>query len=235
MIDVKDFAVLIPYVGGLDNEHVKCREALYANGVQHLHINDMPIIDHARAYLAQKALDDSDAKVLLWIDHDILFETADVFKLAELCLNEHPIIGAAYSSRSPGGMIVGGFKESLPEVTFFENGGIYPAECLGMGFTAIRREVFEKVGEQLPTLQLVTMRDYPVKPYFAHAWRDGKYFGEDISFFHRAKDVGFNCMLDTRIRLFHKGNYSYGIEDTVFKVGRPPSVTLDLRNKRTSL
>ncbi len=236
MIKSDELVVLVPYVGGIDKDHLRCMVELESMGVTVQVVHDLPLIDHARTFLAARALATCpQAVVTLWIDHDILFDPHDVIKLAEQCRDEHPFIAAPYSSRTPGGMIVGGFDRSVDRATFFDGGGVYPAVTVGFGFTAVRRSVFETIGEGLPTLKLVTMGDFPCKPYFAHIWRDGKYYGEDKSFCIRAADIGITPVLDTRIRLFHKGHYRYGIEDVVQKVGRPEAPTIEISHSALPL
>lgn len=231
MIKFDEFIVLSPRRGAVDSDHLRCWDELKALGAQVFVLTGCPLIDHARSFLASKALDMlPDCKVFVWIDDDILFDPQDVLKLADKCLTTHALVGASYSSRSPGGLLVGAFQPSVKEVTFFEGGGDYPADSLGFGFTAVRREVFELVGRSLPILVITGAHHYQGKPYFANMWRDGKMYGEDLSFCFRAVDMGFSIWLDTTIRVFHKGHYRYGIEDVVQKVGRPNAPKLTIQH-----
>ena len=40
--------------------------------------------------------------------------------------------------------------------------------------------------------------------------KEGKYLGEDMSFFHRVNDIGYEVWLDTTIDLQHIGSHVFG-------------------------
>jgi hypothetical protein len=121
--------------------------------------------------------------------------------------------------RSPGSKMIGGidtakFEKEQPgkKVVFFDGGGIYPALYLGMGFTAIHKDVLEKLAPTLPILDNGVTHQ-KIRPYFSLIQEDGKYYGEDVSFCLRAARIGARIDMDTRLRVWHKGSYTYGLED----------------------
>jgi hypothetical protein len=75
----------------------------------------------------------------------------------------------------------------------------------------------------------------PVVPYFQPlvfedpevGWR---YMSEDYSFCWRAREAGHKVMLDTSIRLWHVGSYTYGWEDVISPIQRVASATLALKS-----
>jgi hypothetical protein len=212
-------AIVAPYMGGFDRQHIACVMHPELAGVAKVSCHGMSILDQTRSYLAQQALDHTKADVFLWVDDDVLFTPEAVESIVEQCLDEHPIIAGAYATkRAPDGFITAAFAESVKEVGWFEQGGIYPLQACGMGFTAIHREVFENIGNTLPEVLISSCLNYPAKPYFQCLIVDGKWKGEDHSFIYRAHELGYQTVCDTRIRLQHRGLYNYSIEDVVAPV-----------------
>ena len=85
-----------------------------------------------------------------------------------------------------GAGIVGGIASG--EVTFFEGGGLHPAGgVIGMGFTAINKQVLKGLGER-PFDRMVL---------------NSRLYGEDLSFCHRAREAGFKIMCDPEIQVGH--------------------------------
>lgn len=222
-------ALVAPYMGGLDREHVGCMMHPDLAGVIKVSCHGMSILDQTRSYLAQQALDNTQADVFLWIDDDILFTPQDVESIAEQCLTDHPIIAGAYpTKKAPGGFITTAFAPEVEQVGWFEQGGIYPIEYCGMGFTCIHREVFNAIGENLRTVKIASCHGYPCKPFFQNLIVGDTWKGEDHSFIIRARDCGFPAVVDTRIRLRHRGLYNYRIEDVVSPVLPATSFTARL-------
>lgn len=60
--------------------------------------------------------------------------------------------------------------------------------------------------------------DAPVVPFFSLIQRGGYYYGEDVSFCVRNHFANMPVLLDTRIRVYHKGSYCYGLEDVGMEV-----------------
>jgi hypothetical protein len=58
----------------------------------------------------------------------------------------------------------------------------------------------------------------PVVPFFSLLRERKYYYGEDVSFCVRCHEAGVPIMLDTRVRVYHKGSYCYGLEDVGMEV-----------------
>lgn len=211
-----NWAIAVPYFGGKDWEHERCMRAVEKFGAPIFMTFGHPYIDMARAKLAADFMAWERPKLdcLLFIDHDILFNPSDVPRIIASALELQTIVGGAYPKKGPGADLIGTFAPELERVTFYEGGQCYPCSDsgVGMGFTAIPRIVFEALATT-PEMAEVQSGDYKVRPYFAHLIENGYYFGEDFSFCRRALKLGFRAHLDTRIRLRHKGSYSYAVED----------------------
>lgn len=85
-----------------------------------------------------------------------------------------------------------------------------------------RVEVGEPTAPVLPELDLQRLTtgisDAPVVPFFSLLRRGGYYYGEDVSFCQRCHDAKIPVQLDTRVRVYHKGSYCYGLEDVGMEV-----------------
>lgn len=207
-----------PTFGGMDRDHGRCMEALGKLGVPIIILEDCPYIDMARAYLVDRAMDEfPNFDVLVFIDHDIIFKAADVVSLAKNCAATefYDILGVLYSMRRPRFTTIGR-PQGAPELTFYVP-GTYPADFVGLGMTAIKRRVFEKMREGSKALDCPTV-GRRVFPYFRHLIDEESYLGEDISFCYRAQQLGFKIGIDQEPRIFHRGRYDYALEDTGLSV-----------------
>lgn len=251
----KKYLVGVLYYGAIDREHDRCVQALKQHPYvgQVLELTGCPYIDMGRSLIATAVLDKPEIGGLLFIDHDMVFDVAEVEKLIDSCEEHRSVVGAAYSMRRTGKIIGGIDGSKLPageQVVFFDGGKVVPASYLGMGLTAIHRSVLERLvahsdavharnaeklrdlvchveaGEpELPTLpgpdlpRLTTgISDAPVVPFFSHRQQSGSYYGEDVSFCLRCHEAGVPVQLDTRVRVYHKGSYCYGLEDVGMEV-----------------
>lgn len=222
-------AIVVPYFGGLDYEHRKCMDALKATapaGTNFHELPNCPWIDMAQAHLADRALSDPEVDIVFWIEHDMVFTPSDVIAMADRCrASEYDILGAAYSQRRPGGFVVG---ETLVESPEFYVDKLYPASHCGLGFTAMRRSVFEKLRETMKKVYCPAV-DGEIYPYFAHIIED-MYLGQDSSFFRRVNRAGLKVGMDAKPRIFHRGPYNYGLEDTGITVPRYERLTINNPN-----
>lgn len=224
-------ALVIPYMGEFDREHLACVNAL--EGIVKVSCWGVPNLAQARSYLAQKAQDETTAKVFLWVDDDILFSREDVESIVNQCLDNYPIICGAYSLRKPGEGLTVAFNKDVTEVGFYSQGGIYPIQFCGMGFTCIHRTVMQDVGAKLPRVTIASCQNYPAKQYFEEiVLPSGQWKGEDHSFIWRAKECGYTPVVDTRLRILHRGLYNYSIEDVVKPVTPEQGFAVSLNHQK---
>jgi hypothetical protein len=185
-------------------------------------------IDVARSLLATVACAHG-ADVAVFIDHDMLFEPLDVEALANVARETRGVVGAPYSQRKMGASLAVSFHPDTEEAVFFEGGGLYPAAgTVGMGFTAIHRDVFEKL-DQLPEYAVVNSAEGLLRPYFKKLVVGGRWLPEDASFCHAARAAGATTQIDTRFRVKHLGEYAFGVEDCRRKLTDESTLRLRLR------
>lgn len=201
----------------VEAQHLQCVQAVMESGFAD--INQFfcgPPIDAVRSIQATEHMHSHD--VLLFIDHDSIFTVDDVRLVTQTAFEEQAVVGAAYSGRAPMAPIIG--KPAKTPVTFFDGGSLVPATRLGCGFMAIPSPVLELMVRQHDMDLLEVSAGKQCYPFFASELTASHWYGEDISFCRRVLEQGSRLLLDTRIRIGHKGSYVYQIEDCFAKVAQ---------------
>ena len=237
------FALCVPSFGALDLDQRAAVYALEKAGIATIALHDLPWIDIARSWLAERALESG--RGVFFLDHDIQFHPNDVLRLCEQALERDAVVAAPYCMRKSGKNIIGSFDLPPGPISFFEAGDTFPAFYSGMGFAAVPKTVLEAIA--LPSLEcsaLATSIGWgsKVRPWYALDCSTGFYAGEDVSFCNRVHDLAVSIrpredghepnwqlshsgrparvFLDSRVRIFHRGSYDYGIEDVGIVVPR---------------
>ncbi len=154
------------------------------------------LIDAVRNELAREFLD-SDCDTLVWIDSDVSWEIKDIERL--LVMSHHyPIVSGAYPCKIDPPKFLVTFKGEQ------DKNGLFPIESMGLGFTAVQRQVFERLLETTEVYK-DPHKDVQVPAFFRIMIKDGLYIGEDIHFFNEARKAGFQAYLDPNIDLAHTG------------------------------
>ncbi len=211
-------------------DHSACVLALRQQfGVELLAMCGCIYIAIARSVLATGALEQG-ADAVVFIDHDVIFDPADVLTIADEARECQGVVAAPYSMRKMGAGVVGGFGEDTGEIVFGDGGSLYRVSGnVGMGFTAIHRSVFERIAAE-NKLQMQLTNYGSCVPYFEQIQRNGHWFMEDSSFCCRARDVGVKFFTDTRIRILHRGTHDFSVADAAKKHADVPT-TVRLRTK----
>ncbi len=218
----------------LHQEAVQELRALAGPDMVQVVTRGVPYICMARSALvaaAETRLAELGAEHIFWLDHDIVFDPKDVIRTLEACDKDHPIVGGLYAMRQAGGKLIGTIHPDHQQIECFKNGRLYradPKHGIGMGFTAVRYEVYAELKKHLPLCpEGATGQNLLLSPYYALETSEEGYFGEDYSFCRLARRHGFETWVDTRPRLLHTtGDYMYGLEDTACIVPRYDSLTL---------
>lgn len=169
-------------------------------------------IDLARSEIATAALDDGYDETM-WIDSDIAFDPDSVELLRR---HNMPISCGIYAKKGKQQLAI----HALPgtqEIIFGDGGGLLEILYAATGFLHVRREVYENIKSRLdlPVCnQRFKKRIVPFfRPLVIADEEDSWYLSEDYSFCERARQCGYKVYADSRIRLFHIGNYGYGWEE----------------------
>lgn len=167
------------------------------------------LIDAVRNELVHYFLHHTNADTIILIDSDISFTFEDIERL--LVFSEHyPIVCGSYTSKTePASFVVTVADNKLNEH------GLLPINAIGAGFVAIQRKVFDQLNvDSYKDKKLGTN----VKAFFRLLIENGQYIGEDIYFFNKCVEAGFQPMLDPEIKLGHIGIKEY---NTPFKAVLP--------------
>lgn len=162
-------------------------------------------IPDARNQIAQTLLE-SDCEWLLTIDADMGFAPDILYRLMDVAdpVNR-PVIGAlcfASFTNSPDGM--GGFSTNIRPTTYklvagedgierytafddYAVNSLVQVDATGGAFLLIHRSVFERIE----------------RPFDRIRWEDGTNVSEDISFFHRCRELGISAFVNTGARTTH--------------------------------
>jgi len=205
MNDASKCVVLVPVFGQIEPETEAALRVLATRGYAVRTLRGSSQIDLARSTLATRAMRDGFAETM-WIDADTVFEPDAVDKLRA---HGKPLTAGLYMRKGPKEFAA---KFRSPRATFGALGGLLDMVYVGMGFTHVRAEVYERVGAKLPTCRggydAETFVPYFL-PMLVPEGDDLCYLSEDYSFCHRARKAGFQVLADTTIRLGHVGRYVY--------------------------
>lgn len=208
-----DCVVLVPYARVIEPRCQECLLALANRGYPVRVLPGCSLVDLARGTLATNAYDEGFAETL-WVDSDIVFSVADVERLRE---HNRPFTAGIYPKKGPK-EFAATFAQS-GTYCFGAKGSLLEVRYAGMGFTHVRREVYEAIEKSglVPRCDSVFEAGRTMVPYFLPMTvREGtrtKYLGEDMAFCHRARACGFAPCVDTRLKLGHIGPHAYTWDD----------------------
>ncbi len=212
MLDPKTCIVLVPVAQHIEPETLDGLSELMNRGYRVQTLRGCSQVDLARSIMASDAMREGFEETM-WIDADVVFDPNDVDKLRG---HGKPLVAGLYTKKGKP-EFAGKWKPGTQAVKFGADGGLLEMEYVGMGFTLIRREVYEAVGSRL--LQCGGAYD-PTKtivPYFLPMivpnGTGHDYLSEDYSLCYRARQVGFAPFADTTIKLGHAGRKVWGWAD----------------------
>lgn len=216
-----------PVYGGADRDHLRCKRDLENLHVTIIETENCPYIDMARSALVEMANELQPAwTVMVWLDHDILFQAEDVVKLAEHChTSDYDVLAVLYSMRRPKFTTIGRPAKHIKTAEFYKP-GLIDGDFCGMGFTAVKRHVFERLAATMQKLECPTV-GRSIYPFFSHSTEKGAYLGEDISFCYRLQALGMKVGIDCEPRIYHRGGYDYALEDVGIAVPDHPTLVIN--------
>ena len=192
-------------------------------------------IDIARNIRATDALVEGFESVL-FIDSDMMFDPADAVRLFQ---SDEPVIAGVYAAKKLGnGQVNCNFEDGVEKVKIGPwADGPYPIKSVGAGFLRIKTAALKHVVKalELPYCNMAERRAYPFfQPMIVEMDGEPCYLGEDYSFIWRCRQAGLRPVVDTSFRLWHIGDYAYGIEEAagqyiersrnlMYLVGRKPA------------
>lgn len=172
------------------------------------------LIPHARNQLAG-AFQRSACDALLWVDADTEFTPRDVDLLIA---SDKAMVGGVYPRKEIDWSAVASAARAgkahpeeaacvpvvQPQRAALSAEDVVPVHGVGLGFTLVRREVFEAVAP-LVDAYYDPQHGAPVSDYFAPEVVDGQYYGEDYAFCARWRRAGGEVWAHFGVRLGHVG------------------------------
>lgn len=155
--------------------------------------------DHARNVGCEEAL----AKGFQWLfflDDDVVMPPDGIHILKASNL---PLVSGLYYRRhdpiTPVAIAV--TPQGSQWITGYERGKLFPADYVGAGCLLIHRSVLER----MPSPWFEWWRDHKDRP-------ENEQLSEDFAFCYKAKKLGFQAYVDTRVECLHAGISAAGPE-----------------------
>jgi hypothetical protein len=142
-------------------------------------------------------------KWFMSIDTDIVWDPEQLYVLLEAAAQgDYPVLGGMYFTFIAEGTVHPVWKERVGEafapVTGTFAAGVSQVDVLGMGFTVIRRDVLEKMGEEYKHDRWRWFGHDPI-----HYEGRNQPMGEDVTFCERVRAIGFNTYGHAGVRVGH--------------------------------
>jgi hypothetical protein len=168
------------------------------------------VVSRARNLLAQDMLD-SDCTDLMFIDSDINFEAADLFRLMAWTSDpKKGIVAGVPRTRSTTKTYIGTLDRDEDGQLTMNGMGLVRAKRVATAFMMVRRDVFETLNEAHPEWRYYDERSERTVPcMFDFMLTEEGYIGEDYLFCDRARAHGFDIWVDPTIKLGHMGVQEY--------------------------
>lgn len=159
-------------------------------------------VDRARNDVVRAFLE-TEAQYLIFIDTDQAFSTGDVNRLVDLADPvDFPIVGGLYFQWSKhAGLLPLMFREGehgeMERITEWERGEILRVDGIPTGFKIVHRNVYESIwsanfDDRKPWYKF-TQDNPPV----------GRFIGEDLYFCRKAKECGYQIVVETGASVGH--------------------------------
>ena len=168
------------------------------------------VVSRARNLLTQDMLD-SDCTDLMFIDSDINFEAADIFRLMAWTSDpKKGIVAGVPRTRSTTKTYIATLDHDENNELTMNQMGLVRAKRVATAFMLVRREVFEQMSEAHPEWTYYDTRSgRTLSAMFDFLVTEEGYMGEDFLFCDRARELGFEVWIDPTITLGHMGVQEY--------------------------
>lgn len=203
------------------DEHHKYKQT--ANGAWDVGVYLPPedaLIERSRSRLVETFLKETDAEILVMIDHDLDWVgpsanyEGDLLHIARQAAATKGIVGAVVSKKTFSDGVACMWKETgthyIGQDAQKELEEVY---CVGAAFTAFHRDVVQAVYDSeeycepgfRPVFQTMRVR---------HPWNEQNilHLSEDWAFCFRARDLGFKTYVALKPFVTHWGKYGYNIK-----------------------
>lgn len=208
--------------------HVFCLLELLAHpGLMWGPIVGDALVERSRGRAATDFLLRSEADVLVSVDSDVIFKSADLLAIAAQAHEKQAIVGGVYMTRGRAGGIPTSTLELDRRYDFAlgdpKAAELQPINYVAGGFMAVPRAVFETLAKDLPLCHRNTaLEHYPFYLPFVVDGEDGpELLSEDYALCARARAVGYPVLANTAVRLGHVGEETFALEDMLSRHDTP--------------
>ena len=172
-----------------------------ANGINFvpIFITSDALIQRARNDLLKIAIE-GDFDGMLWIDGDVEWDSSWA---VDLFNRDEDVIGGTYPKKTDAEEL---YAIKISDFNEHEN-GLLKAEGLGMGFVKVSKAAMHAVWDASPAYENVGGRDSRMA--FNIEVIDGSLYSEDMVFFRRLKDAGYDLWVDPKMCLNHIGSKKF--------------------------
>lgn len=158
-----------------------------------------PYISHARSVMLRKALT-AKADVIVFIDHDLSWEPADLFRLVH---TEGDVVAGTYRFKQDEESYMGKiFTDDDGRPSIIRSDGCIRASCIPAGFLKITPSTVERFMIAYPNLIYGKGEDTHVD-LFNHGAFGGLWFGEDYAFSRNWNDLDGEIWLRPDLDIAH--------------------------------
>lgn len=158
----------------------------------------MPYIACARATLLRKALD-AKADVVVFIDHDLSWRPGDLLKLIE---TEGEVVAGTYRYKCEEERYMGALITGDDHRPITREDGCIKAHSVPAGFLKVTRAAVHKIMRAHPELLYGDPDRYSVD-LFSHGAHEGVWYGEDMAFSRRWRELGGEIWIVPDLNLTH--------------------------------
>lgn len=218
--DMPRLFLAVPVYGGVDPHFHTSMMSLMTSKDRpyHLRVRDYigdSLVCRARNRLVVDFLA-TDSTHLFFIDSDLIFSDEHVARIASHAARGVPIVAGLYPKKQRE---LGWVCNVLETPTAPDEHDLQPVKYAGTGFLCIAREVFLKMMEAYPEARYDPddgdgvegdLWDFfPVGVWQCPETGRRRYLSEDWWFCQRARDLGYEVMMDMRIVCKHVGQFIY--------------------------
>lgn len=168
-------------------------------------------IARTRNNLAWHFLTQTTCEFIFFVDSDIPF---DPVQLDRIVSHNLPICGGLYPKKQG---VLSWVVSSLAGEAPAPISNLLKVKETGTGFLCIRRDVLEKMVKKFPDIMYRgdPSPDAQRWDFFPMHAKEGRYLSEDWFFCHRARECGYDVMVDTSVQLKHVGKIIFPLQTTL--------------------
>jgi hypothetical protein len=147
----------------------------------------------------------TDYEYMMWLDSDIEFEPEHVSAIWNM---DADVGVGVYAMKKQGEDWYAAWHNGKLVKDLEQFDGPIKVDYAGTGFMLIKRSVIESLAERAPIYR--SRDDRTVSELYITGEHDNYYESEDYHFCRKAREAGFDIMMDPSVKLKHWGQFAYG-------------------------